>query len=379
MNGATLVGLMSGTSLDGVSAAVVRFESGDSGRISAQLLQFEVQPFSQSERESILQVINSGNTDAVCRLNFSIGEILARAAHRAIEASGIERSKIDAIASHGQTVWHVPGQSTLQIGEAAVIAERTGLPVISDFRVRDVAAGGQGAPLVPIADALLFPNKETWRALQNIGGIGNVTLVPPGGAIEKVLAFDTGPGVVIIDGVVNRLTGGRERMDRDGQFSAGGRAISRVNDEILEMPFFAMHPPKSTGRELFTAAFIHRFIERCREIESAATDADIISTAVELTARSIALGYRRFINEPVAEVLLSGGGARHPALRREIAMQLSPIEVRDFSEVYFDAEAKEAVAFALLDFFISLVLEAMCRLLRELPANACWGNSHQRD
>jgi anhydro-N-acetylmuramic acid kinase len=213
-----------------------------------------------------------------------------------------------------------------------------------------MAAGGQGAPLVPIADAILFASPSHWRALQNIGGIGNVSVVPPGGARKDVLAFDTGPGVVVIDGVVERLTMGADRMDRDARYSSGGRPIASVVAETLQEPFFSKKPPRSTGREFFSHEFIDDFIGRCRAANESVTDADVVATAVQLTVRSIVHAYRSFVAGDVGEVLLSGGGARHPLLRSQLAQELAPMKVRDFSEAYFDAEAKEAVAFALLGY-----------------------------
>jgi anhydro-N-acetylmuramic acid kinase len=256
-----------------------------------------------------------------------------------------------AIGSHGQTIWHEAPHSTWQLGEAAVIAERTRIDVVSDFRVRDVAAGGQGAPLVPIADAMLFAGDE-WRALQNIGGIGNVTVLPPGGQIDGVRAFDTGPGVSVIDAVTRTLVAGAA-YDVDGAIAAKGSVIASVVDELLTHPYFASPPPKSTGRELFDRAYMDRLIARCREVKPGCSDADIIATATALTASSIADSYRRFMPEPVTEVLLSGGGAKNPTLVAMIARAVAPIRVRAFSECYFDGEAKEAVAFALLAYLYS--------------------------
>jgi len=194
-----LVGLMSGTSLDGISAAVVRFSEGPGSRIGFDLLAFTSTPYSLEQRQRLAAALHGAGPAEYCRLNFDLGEWLASAAISAIAEAGVARTDIAGIASHGQTVWHEPGHSTWQFGEAAVIAERAGLDVISDFRVRDVAAAGQGAPLVPIADALLFASDESWRALQNLGGIGNVTVVPPGGELTGVRAFDTGPGCAVID------------------------------------------------------------------------------------------------------------------------------------------------------------------------------------
>ena len=343
-----LVGLMSGTSLDGVSAAVVRFAGTPRERVLFELLGFTVKSYAATQRELLQRALERGSPEDYCRLAFDLGEILAQAAIDVLAEAGIARTDVAAIASHGQTIWHVPGHSTWQLGEAAVIAERTGVNVISDFRVRDVAAGGQGAPLVPIADALLFSSPEHWRALQNLGGIGNVTVVPPGGTLDGVRAFDTGPGVAVIDGVVRALVPGQP-FDRDGRLARKGTPIASVIDAFLAEPYFSSPPPKSTGRELFTSEYIKRFIAACRESPARATTEDIIATAVSLTARSVADAYRRFVPEPIREVLVSGGGAKNPALFDALATELS-VPLRRFEDIFFDGEAKEAAAFALMGY-----------------------------
>ena len=345
--GPAYVGLMSGTSLDGISAAVARFVERGAGRgFAVELLGFAVTEYTAEQRERLRAALVGGSARDYCRLAFDLGHWLADAATAAIAEAGIARTEIRAIGSHGQTVWHEPGHSTWQIGESAVLAERTGLPVVADFRVGDVAAGGQGAPLVPIADALLF-HGERWRALQNIGGIGNVTVVPPDGDLRSVRAFDTGPGVAVLDAVVRQLEPALP-YDVDGQLAAAGTEIPGVVDELLRHPYFAAEPPKSTGRELFDAAYVARFIALCRDRAPGATPHDIVATATALTARSIADAYARFIPEPVDEVLLSGGGANNPTLRAMLARAVAPLAVSTFDQHYFDGEAKEAVAFALL-------------------------------
>lgn len=348
-----VVGLMSGTSLDGISAAVVRFERAGE-RVSYELLGYDVLAYGEEERDRLAHALREGTPEEYCRLNFDLGELLARAAVQVIAESGVARREVAAIATHGQTVWHVPGHSTWQTGEPAVIAERVGRPVISDFRVRDMAAGGQGAPLVPIADALLF-GAPHWRALQNIGGIGNVTVVPPNGGVSGVRAFDTGPGVVVIDGVTRALVPGA-RYDVDGVLARQGLPIEEVVEAALRDPYFEAPPPKSTGRELFTPEYIAAFIAQCRAVRAEASASDIIATAAEFTARSIADAYRRFVVEPVRDVVVSGGGAKNPALVEAIARLLPDREVVAFDTLFFDGEAKEAVAFALLGF---LHLEGM--------------------
>ncbi|MDB4913790.1 MAG: Anhydro-N-acetylmuramic acid kinase [Gemmatimonadetes bacterium] len=343
-NGGVYVGLMSGTSLDGISAAVARFSPGTGDAFTVELLAFHVHEYSREQRERLLAAMRDGSAREYCRLAVDFGTWLADAAVAVLADAGVARADVRAIGTHGQTLWHEPGHSTWQLDAPAVIAERTGISVVSDFRVRDVAAGGQGAPLVPIADALLFGGGK-WRALQNIGGIGNVTVVPPDGTLASVRAFDTGPGVTVIDAVV-RFLDPSKRYDEDGRLAAHGAVIGIVVKEHLDDPYFAAEPPKSTGRELFDAAYVERFIAACRA--QGASDGDIVATATALTASSIADAYRRFIPEPVEEVLVSGGGAKNPVLLTMLSEALSPLPVVPFHQRYFDGEAKEAVAFALL-------------------------------
>jgi anhydro-N-acetylmuramic acid kinase len=287
-----------------------------------------------------------------------MGHWLAVAAIQALAETSVPRADVACIASHGQTLWHEPGHSTWQIGDAATIAERTGCPVVADFRARDVAAGGQGAPLVPMADALLFAHPTEWRALQNLGGIGNVTVVPPHAAgnqqLDGVRAFDTGPGVILIDALTRRL---RPELpfDVDGAMARRGTPVRQVVDEALAHPYFRLMPPKSTGRELFSRSYADVFMSACKQ--QGASDDDIVASATLLTARTIADQYAQFLPEPVTDVLLSGGGAKNPALvdmiRSEFAASSRHAEaphVSLFDEQFFDGEAKEAVAFALLGY-----------------------------
>jgi anhydro-N-acetylmuramic acid kinase len=344
--GGVYCGLMSGTSLDGISAAVARFTPSEGARYDVELLGFHVHAYSPQQRERMLAAMREGTAREYCRLAVDFGGWLADAAVAVLADAGVSRAEVRAIGSHGQTLWHEPGHSTWQLDAPAVIAERTGLPVVSDFRTRDVAAGGQGAPLVPIADALLFAGNE-WRALQNIGGIGNVTVVPPDGTLASVRAFDTGPGVGVLDAVV-RTVDPSLRYDEDGRIAARGRVLQPVVNQLLSEPYFRAEPPKSTGRELFDPAYVQRLIALCRAEGSDVTDADLVATATALTAQSIGDAYHRFIPEPVTEALIAGGGAKNATLRRMIADAVAPLKVTSFDERYFDGEAKEAVAFALL-------------------------------
>ncbi len=346
---------MSGTSLDGISAAVARFRDLPGGRVQCELLGFTHRAYQHGERTRLEQAMQLGTAREYCRVQADVGDWMADAALAAMADAGVAAHEVAAVASHGQTLWHEPGHSTWQVGDAARIAERTGCDVVSDFRSRDVAAGGQGAPLVTIADCMLFAHDTEWRALQNIGGIGNVTVVPPAnshdaGTMASVRAFDTGPGVVIIDGVVRALYDGLP-YDRDGAIAAGGRVIESVVDAALRHPYFDAAPPKSTGRELFSRAYVAQFIQDC-ELAGAAP-ADTVATATALTARSLADQYRRFIPEPVHDIVLSGGGAHNPTLVRMVGAAMAHengAQVCIFDGLYFDGEAKEAVAFALLGY-----------------------------
>mgnify|MGYP002778195769 CR=1 FL=1 len=364
-DGRVYVGLMSGTSCDGVSAAAVRFALADGDAdgelrgapLRAELLGFVQPAYTPAQRERLLAAMRGATPREYCRLHAELGGWLADAAARLLADCGVARADVAAVASHGQTIWHEPGHSTWQLGDASVVAERLGVAVVSDFRVRDVAAGGQGAPLVPVADALLFAGRR-WRALQNLGGIGNVTVVPPGAAAaggdpyRGVRAFDTGPGCAVIDAVA-RLVRPELPYDVDGRLAAAGRPVAAVVDALLAEPYFREAPPKSTGRELFDPAYVARLVAACRAAAPGCSDADLVATAVSLTARSIGDAYRRFLPEPIAEVLLSGGGARNPALVSAITASLDapggPV-VRAFDACFFDGEAKEAVAFALLGY-----------------------------
>ena len=345
MSASVLVGLMSGTSADGVTAAAVRITGGSAPEV--ELLHFLEAEYSAADRERLLRAVESATPEAYARLAFDLGAKLADAALAVMRDARLDAKDVRAIASHGHTIWHAPPHATWQLGESAVIAERTGVDVIADFRVRDVAAGGQGAPLVAIADQLLFSHASRPQALQNLGGIANVSVVPPRNAPGSVLAFDTGPGCAVIDGVTRALVPALP-FDVDGALAARGTPIGAALDESLTDPYFAEPPPKSTGRERFSRDYIARFVARCRAVDPRASNEDIVATAVALTARSIGIAYQRFVPATAHDVLLSGGGARNPALVRAIKEELRDRDVRRFSDDYFDDAAKEAVAFALL-------------------------------
>jgi len=347
------VGIMSGTSLDGITAACVHF-ADDGARVVPTLLAHVTRPYAPAERARLVEAMHGGSAQAYCVLSVDLAHWLADAAELAITAAGVSRARVRGVVSHGHTLWHEPGHATWQLGQPAVIAERLGCDVISDVRARDMAVGGQGAPLVSMADTLCFAHASAWRVLQNIGGIGNLTLVPPatmrGGT---PMAFDTGPGVVILDAVVHALVPAL-RYDVDGLLAAQGTPIAAVLPPLLAHPYFAQQPPKSTGRELFSSDYIAGFLDACGAAAPGASVADLVATAVAFTAHSIADQMARFVTAPVADFVVAGGGADNPTLLVAIAQALrarlgdAAPAVRRFSDVFFDGNAKEAVAFALL-------------------------------
>jgi anhydro-N-acetylmuramic acid kinase len=348
-----VIGLMSGTSLDGIDAALVDVEGSGTEDVRIRVLHALTLSYADARRTAIHDAIVAGSAEALCDLHADLGEWLAEAALAVCAGAGIEIATVHAVGSHGQTVWHRPPAegrrgATLQLGDAATIAERTGRPVVSDFRTRDIAAGGQGAPLVPWTDQLLFAVPDRTRALQNLGGIGNVTRVPPRGSPEPVFAFDTGPANSLIDAAVELATGGRHRFDRDGRLAARGRVDGALLTELLRHPYFAAEPPKSTGREEFGRPFVERLAEAMQP-EGDQDWMDLVATLTELTARTVADAYHRWvIPRGVDEVVLTGGGARNPVLAARIRALLHPLPVVDGAALDVDPDFKEAVAFAVL-------------------------------
>lgn len=338
------VGLMSGTSLDGVDAALV--ELGPHDHVS--LRAFFSEPYTPDQRARILDAIAGGTVRELAMLHVWLGERFAAAAERVLQQAGVRPAELALVASHGQTVWHEPGRATLQLGDPAVLAERLGVTVVSDFRSRDVAAGGQGAPLVPIADALLFGHPRHGRALLNIGGMANVTWVPKRGDTQGVFAFDTGPGVAVLDAVVRAVRPDLS-FDEGGVLAAQGRPVPGVVESLLTDAFFQAPPPKSTGREAFGEAFAARLGEQVLAGRPAASPADLVATALALTVRSIEDQMNRWLpGDGERDLLVSGGGARNQTLMRELTHALRGWRVTRFADQFFDGDAKEAVAFAFL-------------------------------
>jgi anhydro-N-acetylmuramic acid kinase len=347
-----VVGLMSGTSADGIDAVAVRIE-GSPPALAVQPLSFVCLPFDAEQRARIFALFDParGTVDRICQMNFALGEWFAEAALRAIEQADLSLQEVDLIGSHGQTIYHAvdehsPVRSTLQIGEAAVIAERTGITTVADFRVADVAAGGQGAPLVSYVDWLLLRHPSRARAVQNIGGIANVTYLPAGNDPAGVIAFDTGPGNMLIDDAARRATDARLTFDRDGALAAQGRVDQALLGELLAHPYLARCPPKTTGRELFGTAFGEQVWKRGQA--RGLGDEDIVATLTAFTAASIAGAYRRFLPRQPLEVILGGGGASNPILVHMLGQCLSPARVTTHEALGMSSDAKEAIAFAVL-------------------------------
>ncbi|HTI05079.1 MAG TPA: anhydro-N-acetylmuramic acid kinase [Gemmatimonadales bacterium] len=330
------VGVMSGTSLDGISTALVRLKDS-----SAQLVAFRQEAYGAAERGSIIDTMARGTPKDVAFLHVALGERFAGAVLGLLAQARVSPKDLAFIASHGQTIWHEPGRATFQLGDAAVIAERVGVRVVSDFRARDVAAGGQGAPLVPLADVMLFGHDTKGRWLLNIGGMANVTWVPRRGVTEGAFAFDTGPGVAVIDAITRRVDPDAP-YDKDGERARRGRPVAKLLDELLADPYFSAPPPKSTGRERFGIDYADKLLARVKKAGGSENDA--IATATALTAETIA----RAVAGHDGEIVVSGGGAKNPALIERLAARVQPRPVVLFDQVFFDGEAKEAVAFAFL-------------------------------
>jgi anhydro-N-acetylmuramic acid kinase len=337
--GEFFIGLMSGTSLDGMDAALARFD-GD----AVELVGFVTRPYAPAERDDLEAAMTTGSARELALLHARVAEWAAEATAAVLASCGVRPAELTGIGFHGQTVWHEPPAVTWQLGAAAVLAERFGVPVVSDFRARDVAAGGQGAPLVPMADVLLFGATDHPRVLLNIGGMANVTWVERRGEARGAVAFDTGPGMAVIDGVA-RLVDPALPYDRDGALAARGQVNEPALAALLLAPFFDAPPPKSTGRELFGAAYAAALYSRIR-------GADAVATAAELTARTITDAVTRLLPF-TPEVLASGGGCHHPVVWTRLSALLGEATggrtaLRRFDDEFFPGDAKEAVAFALL-------------------------------
>jgi len=356
-----VAGVMSGTSADGINVALVRIGGSGRGRARTpvlhrlKLLGHSEFPYSAAVRSFILSTMNSAQASVadLARLNVLLGELYADAVKRTQQRF---RIKAQLVGCHGQTIYHQGEASaflgkklatTWQTGEGAVIAARMAVPVVSDFRPADMAAGGKGAPLVPFLDFLFYRDARVGRIVQNIGGIANLTAIPAGASRKQVVAFDTGPGNMVIDAVTERLFG--EPYDRDGQIAASGNVLDHVVAGISRQPFFRRKPPKTAGREEFGRDFVDNFIRRCGRVNGR----DVVATATALTTWSIADALQRFVlrrRGAYREFIVSGGGAYNATLLAMLANALQPLglQIRSSEEFGLPAEAKEAVAFAVL-------------------------------
>jgi anhydro-N-acetylmuramic acid kinase len=350
---------MSGTSLDGIDAALVRL-AGPAEQPRVRLLAFVTLPYPPEVRQWIMRVAAGEQTTAerVSQLNFLLGELFANAASRVCRAAHVSPQRVSVIGSHGQTIYHqgspaqVPGHrvavgpNTLQISEPAVIAERTGVPVVADFRTADVAAGGQGAPLVPMVDYLLLRDGQKGTVTLNLGGIANVTVIPAKAKPLDIVGFDTGPGNMVGDALVRRFTGDREYYDAGGRVAALGKVNEPLLADALCHPFFLQPPPKSAGREQFGQDFVARYFFPRRR----ARFEDLLRTSLELTARTIAGALARFVfpDEKIDRLIVSGGGAHNPLLVKRLAELLPNLAVELSDRYGLPVDAKEAIAFAIL-------------------------------
>jgi anhydro-N-acetylmuramic acid kinase len=358
-NAMLVVGLMSGTSADGVDVALARIPGSGSAPVRGELLAHITLPLDGSVRKEVLRVAESGAVSAgeISQLNFRLGEIFGDAVVAACSKFRVKLSQVDLIGSHGQTIFHQgkpvpflgrPISSTMQIGEGAIIATKTGVTTISDFRAADMAVGGQGAPLVPYVDYLLYADKTQGRVSLNLGGIGNITVLPANGKASDVYAFDTGPGNMVIDALVSHFSRGRKRFDEDGRIARQGASNEKLLAEMMKDAYLRLKPPKSTGREYFGRTYIGRLLKLA--LRFGASPDDLIRAATIFTALSVVDAIQRFVvpRTKTQQLIVSGGGAHNPVIMAQLAAALAPIGVMPSSEFGVDPDAKEAYAFALL-------------------------------
>lgn len=355
-----VVGLMSGTSVDGIDAALVEIGGTDEAP-EVRLIAFEDRPWPEKVREQIFPLFRpeTATVDKIGYMNFLMGEIYAQSVASVVEKAGLTLADVDLIGSHGQTIWHAPEVCdkdgfpvifTVQIGEGSVIAARTGVPTVSDFRVADMAVGGQGAPLVPFSEYLLYRRPGETILLQNIGGIGNMTVLPGDEGPEAVYAFDTGPGNMIIDAVVSALTGGEKTYDAGGTMASEGKVDQDLLAMLQQDPYYNMPLPKTTGRELFGVQYVEKILDYRRE--HGLSDADLLATVTDLTAWSIVDGYARYVlpKRQATELVVGGGGSYNATLLGFLRERFAPygVKVRTQEDLGWSSDAKEAVAFAIM-------------------------------
>jgi len=352
-----VAGLLSGTSVDAVDVAICELAptaDGNAGNLALRLIGRHEHPYPPPLRRRVLELCRTATArlDDLTELNFMLGDLFADAVLAAAAVADLTPGDLDLVASHGQTVYHLvePGRvrSTLQLGEAAVIASRTGVTVAADFRVADMAAGGEGAPLVSFLDALLLSSGVSTRALQNIGGIGNVTFLPAGTGPDGAYAFDTGPGNALIDYGARHFSRETAQYDRDGAMARVGRVDNTLVAEVLSHPYFTRQPPKTTGRELFGDGFATDVIERAAT--RGLSPADTMAALTAITAASIAAAYRDFGPPTIDEIIVSGGGVRNPVLMDNLRTALPNARLRYYDDIGLPSDSKEAILFAVLGY-----------------------------
>ncbi|HKF40584.1 MAG TPA: anhydro-N-acetylmuramic acid kinase [Candidatus Acidoferrum sp.] len=355
-----VMGLMSGTSADGIDVALAEIR-GEPPKLRTRLLRHTSRTMPAGLRAEVLRIAEGGSCTAgeISQLNFRLGMAFADAARAGCKEFRVARSRVRLIGSHGQTIFHQgrpvsflgrATASTLQIGEPAVIAARMGIPTVGDFRVADMAVGGQGAPLVPYADYLLYGDEKTGRVALNLGGIGNVTVLPAGAEAKEVVAFDTGPGNMLMDALVWHFTKKQQQFDRGARLARQGELNVKLLKALLRDPYLRLGPPKSTGREYYGRAYFEELLRLAKK--HGAGPLDVIRTATEFTVASVVDALKRFVlrKTKVQQLIVSGGGARNPLIMAQLAASLAPMEVLRSSEVGVPEEAKEAYAFALLGY-----------------------------
>ncbi|HAL88358.1 MAG TPA: anhydro-N-acetylmuramic acid kinase [Clostridiales bacterium] len=351
-----VVGLMSGTSADGVDGALCRI-TGHGTQSKIEQLGFVFQPFAPEIRREILRLASGGQATAAdfCQMNFLLGGLYVQSVEALCARTGVQPGQIDLIGSHGQTFWHIPVpedylgyrfRSTFQLGEASVLAQRFGCPVVSDFRVRDVAADGLGAPLVPYSEFLIYRSETECVALQNIGGIGNITCLSPACRLEDVFAFDTGPGNMVMDGVYGELTDGEKTFDEGGAYAAGGTVHQGLLNWLMADPYLPRKPPKTTGREYYGPAYVKKIMDYARQARISGPD--LMATVTDYTAQTIRYSVEHYFPRRPDKLILGGGGSLNKTLVGDIAKALPGCRVMTNEDLGYDSNAKEAVAFAVL-------------------------------
>lgn len=359
------VGLMSGTSLDGIDAVLVEIEGIDKS-LKVKVVESYFQPYESDLRTALLDLCDpkTAALDTICSMNMYLGKLSGKTVNHLLKKSGISKEEVTFISSHGQTIYHIPEiianhpwevPSTLQIGDISAIAEETHITTVGDFRPADMAANGQGAPLVSFVDYILFHSENKHRAVQNIGGIGNVTYISSDLEKGQTLSFDTGPGNMVIDAIVQQITDGKQKYDKDGKLSDKGQVHEDLLADLMNHPYFKIKPPKTTGREMFGLAFAKELMKKAKEQKI--NDEDLVATVTAWTAKSIADSYQSYLikqGHKVDEVIIGGGGSYNPTLLAFLEAYLPDQKIVTHEHYGISSDSKEAIAFAVLGYYTIL-------------------------